>query len=179
MRRSYWSVLLFSLFFVLFAFSRTNQNRNDVNVSSTEEIKNTINRTLDSFNLAAAHADFTGYFNFFTEDGIFTGTDATERWEKKEFMIWARPYFDRGRAWNFKTLGRNISLDRSGRIAWFDELLDTQMKICRGSGVMVKQYDGWKLKQYILSATVPNSIMDEVVKMKAPQEDSLISKLRK
>jgi hypothetical protein len=29
--------------------------------------------------------------------------------------------------------------------AWFDELLDTQMKICRGSGILVKENKQWKI----------------------------------
>lgn len=55
---------------------------------------------LDSFNRAAARADFTAYFNYYTEDGIFCGTDATERWNKKEFMAWSKLYFDKGKAWD-------------------------------------------------------------------------------
>jgi len=51
------------------------------------------------------------------------------------------------------------------------------MKICRGSGVLVKEGNGWKIMQYILSATIPNSVMDSVVKIKAPIEDELIKKI--
>jgi hypothetical protein len=48
------------------------------------------------------------------------------------------------------------------------------MKICRGSGVVVKQGDTWKVQQYVLSMTVPNSEVDPVVAIKAPEEDSII-----
>jgi hypothetical protein len=44
----------------------------------------------------------------------------------------------------------------TGKTAWFDELLNTQMKICRGSGVLVKIGQEWKIKQYVLSMTIPN-----------------------
>lgn len=137
-----------------------------------------INTMLDDFNRAAAKADFNSYFNFYNEHAIFTGTDATERWDKKSFMVWAKPFFDRGRAWNFTALERHIYFDKSGKTAWFDELLNTQMKICRGSGVLVKQDDGWKLEQYILSTTIPNEQMDSVIKLKAALEDPLINKLK-
>jgi hypothetical protein len=50
---------------------------------------------LDSFNIAAANADYNGYFNYFDEDGVFMGTDATEHWNKAQFMVWAKPFFDR------------------------------------------------------------------------------------
>ncbi len=132
---------------------------------------------LDSFNTAAAKADYNTYFNFYTDDAIFTGTDATERWNKKQFMVWAKPYFDKGKAWDFTALERNIYFDKTGDFAWFDELLNTQMKICRGSGVLVKQGNDWKVQQYILSTTVPNDVLDTVIKIKAPVEDEIIKKL--
>jgi len=133
-----------------------------------------IGNTLDSFNRAAARADFNAYFSYYTEDGIFCGTDATERWDKKQFMEWSKPYFDKGKAWNFTAIDRHIYLDPAGDLAWFDELLSTQMKICRGSGVVVKYNNEWKLKQYVLSTTVPNSLVDTVTIMKTAEEDSLM-----
>jgi hypothetical protein len=59
-------------------------------------------------------------------------------------------------------------------MAWFDELLSTQMKICRGSGVLVKIGNDWKIKHYVLSMTVPNENVTEVVKIKTPIEDALM-----
>jgi hypothetical protein len=144
--------------------------------SSTDQAvtKKEIANLLDSFNRAAARADYNAYFNYYTEDGIFCGTDAAERWDKKQFMVWAKPYFDKGRAWDFTAIERHIYIDTAGTMAWFDELLSTQMKICRGSGVLVKQDKEWKLKQYVLSATVPNSLVDSVTVMKSAEEDSLM-----
>ena len=49
------------------------------------------------------------------------------------------------------------------------------MKICRGSGVLVKQGDDWKVQQYILSTTIPNELIDSVTIMKTIIEDSLIT----
>jgi hypothetical protein len=140
--------------------------------------KQTIHDLLDSFNVAAARADFNGYFNYYTEDAIFIGTDATENWNKKEFMEWARPAFEKGKTWNFTALERNIYFDLTGTTAWFDELLDTQMKICRGSGVLVKKGGEWKVQQYVLSMTVPNSQVDAAIKIKEAEEDSLIKVMR-
>jgi hypothetical protein len=147
-----------------------------LNESFGQEQKEVISM-LDSFNVAAAKADYKTYFNFFTDYAVFTGTDATERWTKNEYMVWAKPYFDKKHTWNFTALQRHIYIDPPGTHAWFDELLNTQMKICRGSGVLVKDPTGWKIMQYILSATIPNPVMDSVVKIKAPIEDKLIEKL--
>ncbi len=142
-----------------------------------DEEKTQINQMLDSFNRAAGASHFDEYFAFYTNDAVFTGTDATERWDKKAFMVWAKPHFDNRKAWNFSSLERHISLDSTLQLAWFDELLNTQMKICRGSGVLVKTGDEWKLKQYILSTTIPNGQLDSVANRKAPFEDSIISRL--
>ncbi|MDQ0594640.1 ketosteroid isomerase-like protein [Chryseobacterium ginsenosidimutans] len=137
-----------------------------------------IGKLLDDFNVAAAKADFNAYFNFYAEESTFIGTDATEIWDKQAFMVWAKPYFDKKKTWNFTSLKRNIYFSRDGKLAWFDELLDTQMKICRGSGVVEKLNGQWKVKQYVLSVTVPNDVVDKVVVEKTPIEDLLIQKLK-
>ena len=112
------------------------------------------------------------------EDGIFIGTDATENWNKTAFQAFAKPYFDRGKAWNFKALERNIYVSEDQKTVWFDELLDTQMKICRGSGVLVFSNGQWKIKHYVLSMTVPNDNVDKVVEIKSPLENQLITTLK-
>lgn len=147
-------------------------------IAQTEKEKVAIAKLLNDFNLAAANAEYEKYFNFFAEDGVFIGTDATENWDKKSFMVWAKPYFDKKRTWNFKPIERHIFVDKSGKFAWFDELLDTQMKICRGSGVLTKKGEDWKLQQYVLSMTIPNDNVDAVVKIKAPIEEALMKKLK-
>jgi hypothetical protein len=156
--------------------SKKVQELNNNPVSFTEDSIQ-INFMLDSFNLAAAQANFEAYFAFFADDATFLGTDATENWNKKDFMIWAKPFFDRGNAWSFTSIDRHVYFHPAGEIAWFDELLDTQMKICRGSGVLVKQGNDWKIQQYVLSMTIPNSHTNEVVRIKSLIEDSLIHQL--
>jgi ketosteroid isomerase-like protein len=132
---------------------------------------------LDAQHLAAANADVNAYFGHFADDAIFIGTDASERWDKETFRKWSMPYFDAGKAWSFRSVDRNITIDKSGEIAWFDELLSTQMKICRGSGVAVKENGIWKVKHYVLSMTVPNSVSDTVVAFKSPLEDAFLDSL--
>lgn len=136
-----------------------------------------ISAVLDSFNTAAAKADIDRYFSYFAENAVFIGTDATENWDKASYMKWAKPHFDKGKTWNFKSVERHIYLDKSGNTAWFDELLDTQMKICRGSGVLTREGTEWKIQQYVLSMTIPNSEVDIVVKIKNGVESEIIKKL--
>ncbi|WP_294273239.1 nuclear transport factor 2 family protein [uncultured Chryseobacterium sp.] len=164
---------------LLFAFILMVLNLSTVSAQAKyENEKTAINTMLDGFNTAAAKADFNTYFGYFADESTFIGTDATEVWDKKAFMVWAKPYFDKKQTWNFTSLKRNIYFSKDGRLAWFDELLDTQMKICRGSGVVEKISGQWKVRQYVLSMTVPNEIVDKVVPEKAPIEDILIQKLK-
>jgi len=138
-----------------------------------------INTLLNNWHKAAANANYTDYFNALSDDSIFIGTDATENWNKKQFQDFAKPYFDKGKAWNFTALERHIYFAKDGKTAWFDELLDTQMKICRGSGVLIKVKNKWMIQHYVLSMTIPNDTTNEVVKTKTPIEDALIEKLKK
>ncbi len=141
-----------------------------------DDQKKVINTLLDEWHLAAAKADFENYFSVMTDDAIYIGTDATENWVKKDFMVWSKTFFDKGKAWNFTGLDRNIYFDESGNIAWFDELLNTQMKICRGSGVLIKENNNWKIAHYVLSMTIPNDISQDVIDIKTPVEDEIIKK---
>ena len=157
---------------ILFAVFSTSINAQD-------KAKEQINTTLDTWHKAATDANFVNYFDALTDDSIFIGTDATENWTKPAFQAFAKPYFDKGKAWSFTSLERHIYFSTDKKMAWFDELLNTQMKICRGSGVLVFINGKWKIKHYVLSMTIPNDNVDEVVKIKAPIEDALISSLKK
>lgn len=157
---------VFLIVFGLFAFLLNGQ-----------EAKNEIGQMLDDWHLAAAMASFEAYFGYMADESIFIGTDATENWTLTEFKEFSKPYFDKGKAWSFTAVQRNIYLSSDGNTAWFDELLNTQMKLCRGSGV-VKKVDGeWKIAHYVLSIAVPNATVDEVVKLKQVFDDSLVQKL--
>ncbi|OYQ37133.1 hypothetical protein CHU92_08800 [Flavobacterium cyanobacteriorum] len=140
--------------------------------------KKTINSLLNDWHAAAAKADYNGYFDRIADDGHYIGTDATENWDKKAFEAFSKPYFDRDKAWDFKAVQRNIYFSKDGKTAWFDELLDAWMKGCRGSGVLEKEGKEWKIKHYVLSMTVPNEVIDEVLPLKARYEDAIIQKLK-
>ncbi len=125
---------------------------------------------IDSWHQAAAEAKEDLYFSHFAKDGVFLGTDGTERWTRDEFRAWAKPYFARGRAWTFTSVRRFVSFSEDQKTAWFDEELKTQnMGPCRGSGVLVRKGGEWKIAQYNLSIPIPNAIVDDVVKRIAGQ----------
>ncbi|MFT3980888.1 MAG: nuclear transport factor 2 family protein [Ferruginibacter sp.] len=163
---------------IAFAACQDNKQPAPAIVIDIPKEKTAIGAMLDSFNIAAANADYDKYFSYYTADATFNGTDATENWDKKAFMAWAKPFFDKKTTWNFTALKRNIYFGRHDDIAWFEELLNTQMKICRGSGVVVKEGNEWKVAQYVLSMTIPNDKIDPILTMKTPIEDSLIKVLQ-
>ncbi len=140
--------------------------------------KKEINALLDSWHKAAADADFEQYFSKMTDDGVFIGTDATENWQNEEFRTFSKPYFDRGKAWSFQAVERNIYVGESGAIAWFDELLDTQMELCRGSGVLEKIDGQWRIAHYVLSIAVPNENVAELIQLKKERDSITLELLR-
>jgi hypothetical protein len=118
---------------------------------------------LDDWHQAAAHAEEARYFAHFAANGVFLGTDATERWTKAEFQAWAHPYFQRGKAWSFQATRRAIAWSPDGATAWFDEDLTTpNLGPCRGTGVLRREGGRWLIEQYNLSVPIPNALMDSV-----------------
>jgi len=170
-------LLVTSISSLLFSCNESSTKQTTIAATDVADSKKQIASMLDSFNVAAANADYARYFNFYTEDATFNGTDATENWDKAAYMVWAKPFFDKKTTWNFTALKRNIYFGKNADVAWFEELLNTQMKICRGSGVVIKVGNDWKVQQYVLSTTIPNSQLDKVIIIKTPEEDSLINKL--
>lgn len=118
---------------------------------------------LDAFHRAAATADLAAYTAQMGPDMVFLGTDATERWQGQAFVDFARPHFTAGKGWTYTVRERHVDVAPSGDVAWFDELLDNaKLGLCRGSGVLLKGPDGWKLQQYNLSMPVPNDMALDV-----------------
>ena len=119
---------------------------------------------LDSFHKAAANADADTYFALFSNDGVFIGTDASERWTVDAFKKFAQPYFSQGKGWTYVPRDRTIVVH--GDVAWFDELLDNaSYGECRGSGVLVKEGGQWKIAQYNLHFPVPNDLAKQITQM--------------
>lgn len=139
----------------------------DVNKQVSTE---NIDLFLNDWHNAASKANYKDYFSKMDSISVFIGTDATENWSKSEFQKFSKPYFDEGKAWDFKPLERHIYTSKSGDIIWFDELLDTWMGVCRGSGVIELVGKQLKIKHYVLSLTVPNDVIDDVIKINNKKE---------
>ena len=138
-------------------------------------IETNVNTLLDNWHKAASEANYEGYFSKMDSVSVFIGTDATENWTKKQFENFSKPYFDKGKAWSFKTLERNIYLNDARNFVWFDELLTTWMGTCRGSGVLEKKDEIWKIKHYVLSIEIPNDDVQVVIKAKKKSDSIFLS----
>jgi hypothetical protein len=126
-----------------------------------------IHAFIDNWHLAATQANAKSYFGSIADNGIFIGTDATECWSKQQFYTFAKPYFDKGKAWDFNAYGRMVHVSNDGRFVWFSELLTTWMGVCRGSGILENTSQGWKIQQYHLSVTVPNDLIRDFITLVA------------
>ena len=124
---------------------------------SAQSAESLIDTLLNQWHKAAANAQLESFFAPMHADFVYIGTDATERWTKDEFYRFSKPYFDQGKAWDFKPIERKIYFSADGKMAWFNETLDTWMGVCRSSGVLELDAEkNWKIKHYHLSCTVPN-----------------------
>ena len=151
-------------------------------LSSSEQtaLSANINQVMDNWHLAAAAANGKDYFSAMDTGSIFIGTDASENWRKSEFEECIKEYFANGKAWSFTALQRNVYWSDDGKVAWFDELLNTtNLGICRGSGVLTMTSEGWKIKHYVLSVTVPNETVDKVTQLNKQHERQIKAKYDK
>lgn len=122
-----------------------------------------IGNVLDTLHHAASTADYETYFSQYSDDAVFIGTDAEEVWHIGEFKAYAKPHFDKGSGWTYHPRDRHIYLSSNNDVAWFDELLDNaKLGETRGTGVLVKEGNTWKVSQYHLTIPIPNSIAGDV-----------------
>jgi len=151
------------IFTLIIMVSYTSCKTIDTNKFTTKEDINTI---VSDWHDNAKNANFNDYFNRISNAGFYIGTDQTEIWTKQEFQTFSKPYFDKKNTWDFKTIKRNVFLSKDKNTAWFNELLDTWMGTCRGSGILELENGVWRIKQYVLSVTIPNTKIKKVILLK-------------
>jgi hypothetical protein len=138
---------------ILFSFALLSCAQN--NQSQQSDIA-AINKVLDGYHQAAANGEWDTYFGLMSADGVFIGTDASERWVKQEF----RQYSSGSNGWVYTPQQRNINITPDRLSAWFDEaLLSQSYGSSRGSGVLIRTAAGWKISQYHLTLPIPNGMV--------------------
>ena len=121
---------------------------------------------LEQWHFAADQGLFDMYFGLMTDDAVFLGTDESERWEKDEFMGYAREPFRDGHGWTYTPRDRFIVVSDDEKTAWVDEVLDHERYgVLRGTAVLKFVGEDWKIAHYSLTMLVPNEKMGGVVEV--------------
>lgn len=157
------SILLFCLLFL-----SCSKKSSDIKITEDVQMHLDAGEFLDNWHKAAAEADFDAFFDAIASDGIYVGTDEAEVWNKEQFAAFSKPFFDKGRAWDFEPIERNLYVGKSENYIWFNETLNTWMGVCRGSGVLKRTGNEDKpfvIQHYVLSVTVPNERIQDVIKV--------------
>ena len=125
-----------------------------------------VDDVLNNWHIAASMGDFQGYFDAMNDDSVFLGTDASERWTKDEFMGYAREPFSDGNGWTYIPSDRFIAFDDDHDTAWVDEIMTNEKYgTLRGTAVLRRIGDDWKIAHYSLTFLVPNEKAPEVVEV--------------
>ena len=146
-----------NILFLLFAFM--------LSVSFSQQ-KKVLNNIINEWHQNAANAAFDAYFDITSDDFVFLGTAPGERWEKKDFMTFCKPYFDKKSTWDFKPSDRQWNFSEDGNTAWFDESLETWMQGCRGTGILSKKEGRWFLSYYNLHVLIENDKIQEFISLR-------------
>ena len=118
--------------------------------SQTANAQTEFDALLDGLHQDAHEGNFQSYFDRYSVNAIFLGTDKTERWSIEEFKAYAKPAFADGNGWTYKVVERNW--EGSGSTRWFDEILfNEKLGHCRGTGVVQLINGEWKINHYALT----------------------------
>jgi hypothetical protein len=121
-----------------------------------------ISLVLDRLHQAAAEADGPTYFDLFTPDALYRGTDATELWTLEEFRPSPSPIsvgagagpMCRASATS-RLRRRTVPVSPGSMRSWIRESYGTS----RGTGVVVRGDDGaWRIAYYALTFPIPNAL---------------------
>lgn len=120
-----------------------------------------VEATLDELHAQAAAANYDAYFALYESDAVFLGTDRTEYWPIEDFKAYSKARFDTGTGWTYTPLTRELHFFEN--TAWFEEeLLSESYGQVRGTGVLIRTAQGWKITQYNLTLPIPNDLFDDI-----------------
>jgi ketosteroid isomerase-like protein len=143
----------------------TDTRRKTACTTEPQALADNVHTFVDAWHRAAAEADEDTFFGSMADDGIYLGTDATERWPRDTFRVWAQFAFDRESAWAFKAYDRELYFSGNNQYVWWEEMLETWMGPCRGSGVAHYEDGRWQIKHYNLAVTIDNDKVDQFIEL--------------
>jgi ketosteroid isomerase-like protein len=123
-------------------------------------------RVVDDWHGAAAVGDAPRYLGHMAEDSVFMGTDSTERWDLTAFRAYVEQHMSAGKGWVYVPSDRGLVVPEGSELAWFDERLTSDgYGELRGTGVLRRDGDTWRIVHYSMTFTVPNAVARDVVKL--------------
>jgi hypothetical protein len=113
---------------------------------------------LNALHEAGADANSAAFESLLTQDVVFLGVGGAARLEGPSARDFFREHLMQGNAWAYRSIERQTRLSPDGTVAWFDETLQhDQMGRGRGTGVLIRSSEGWKLAQYNLIVPLPGA----------------------
>jgi ketosteroid isomerase-like protein len=144
--------------------SLLNMSVADDHTQHAEPQKQAINKLVDGLHHAASKADLNAYLGSYTPNGVFMGTDDWERWTRPVTLDkYVKERFSTGTGWTYTPVERYINIADDGNTAWFDEIIVSQKwGRFRGTGVVTKQKDNWKIAHYSMTVLVANEAFFDI-----------------
>ena len=68
-------------------------------IGSADDQRAAIDALIDGLHQDAHEGNFQTYFDRYTPDAVFLGTDKSERWTIDQFKVYAEPAFEDGHGW--------------------------------------------------------------------------------
>ncbi len=111
---------------------------------------------------AKAEGDGERYFGHFAADGVFLGTDRAERFSLAGVRAILGPYYAHGARPTTIPIEQVVYPSADGGWAWFEQLVERQhVGRMRGTGVLRRVDDTWKLVHYNVVLTVPDDLTED------------------
>ena len=129
--------------------------------SMTRTERRLIVALLEAHHTAAARKDVQALKNCFAPQGQFIGTDDSEKWSRDEYVL---QLLNSKSGWDMTNCLKQrliYAVPRSPNTAVFFEVVrHAKYGVMRGSGIVIKKRNKWRIAQYILSFSVPNHVVD-------------------
>lgn len=129
-----------------------------------------INKTLDTWHKSSGEVKFGPFINSLAADAVILGADREERWDKNHSDKFSEQYFNPKYAWNYTYQNRSVHFNTDSTTAWFDETFKINTKYFRGTGVLSKIDNDWKIQQYNLSMLAPYADVKSAISGKLGHE---------
>ncbi|MHC5065104.1 MAG: nuclear transport factor 2 family protein [Planctomycetota bacterium] len=122
---------------------------------------------LTRFHQAGVDAKLEDFLGYLHPQAIFFGTDPKERFSVEGLEAFLAPHFAEGQGWSSMPVEQNVYLAEGRQLAWFDQRLRSdRFGEMRGSGVLIKDGEDWKIVQYAISLPIPNDLVPLLLELR-------------